>query len=54
MSKDAVSTNADSKGITTLQVDGGMTVNNLLMQRQADILQVTVCKPKCGNISENR
>lgn len=34
-----------STAITTLQVDGGMTVNDLLMQLQADILGVTVLKP---------
>ena len=28
--------------LTVLQVDGGMTVNNLLMQIQADILQINV------------
>ena len=28
--------------LTTLQVDGGMTVNNLLMQLQADILGISV------------
>ena len=27
-----------------LQVDGGMTANNLLMQLQANILGCTVCK----------
>ena len=28
--------------LTSLQVDGGMTVNNLLMQLQADILGISV------------
>jgi hypothetical protein len=28
--------------LTLLQVDGGMTMNNLLMQLQADILQINV------------
>lgn len=51
MSKDAVSTNADSEGITTLQVDGGMTVNNLLMQRQADILQVIVLRSQIPEVT---
>jgi glycerol kinase len=32
--------------ITTLKVDGGMTVNNLLMQHQADVLNVPVVRPK--------
>ncbi|MCT2594543.1 glycerol kinase GlpK [Streptomyces sp. N2-109] len=31
--------------ITTLKVDGGMTVNNLLMQHQADVLGVPVIRP---------
>ena len=30
--------------LTTLQVDGGMTVNDLLMQLQADILGISVGK----------
>lgn len=32
--------------LTTLQVDGGMTVNNLLMQLQADLsgIDVGMCK----------
>lgn len=29
-------------GLTQLQVDGGMTVNQLLMQLQADILHIPV------------
>ena len=28
--------------LTSLQVDGGMTINNLLMQLQADILGISV------------
>ncbi|MDL5200305.1 glycerol kinase GlpK [Streptomyces sp. ALI-76-A] len=32
--------------ITTLKVDGGMTKNNLLMQHQADVLDVPVIRPK--------
>ncbi|MFK8910443.1 glycerol kinase GlpK [Streptomyces sp. YS-3] len=32
--------------ITTLKVDGGMTVNGLLMQHQADVLGVPVIRPK--------
>ncbi|KAF3423791.1 hypothetical protein E2986_07884 [Frieseomelitta varia] len=31
--------------LTTLQVDGGMTVNNLLMQLQADITGISVVRP---------
>ncbi|MEU3458784.1 glycerol kinase GlpK [Streptomyces sp. NPDC006733] len=31
--------------ITSLRVDGGMTVNNLLMQHQADVLGVPVIRP---------
>ncbi|XP_070201897.1 glycerol kinase 3-like isoform X2 [Littorina saxatilis] len=31
--------------LTVLQVDGGMTCNNLLMQIQADILQINVVRP---------
>eukprot|EP00056_Hartaetosiga_gracilis_P001195 m.42901 g.42901 ORF g.42901 m.42901 type:complete len:92 (+) comp10535_c0_seq2:1222-1497(+) len=30
--------------ISTLRVDGGMTMNNLLLQFQADILGIPVCK----------
>ncbi len=38
---------ADSgKDLKTLRVDGGATVNNLLMQFQADILNVPVQRPK--------
>src|SRR5450759_4941738 len=32
--------------LTTLKVDGGMVVNNLLMQFQADILNVPVVRPQ--------
>jgi glycerol kinase len=32
--------------LALLKVDGGMTANELLMQFQADILGVTVCRPK--------
>jgi glycerol kinase len=32
--------------ITTLKVDGGMTANNLLMQHQADVLDVPVIRPR--------
>lgn len=32
--------------ITTLKVDGSMTKNNLLMQHQADVLDVPVIRPK--------
>ncbi|XP_003708115.2 glycerol kinase 1 isoform X1 [Megachile rotundata] len=31
--------------LTTLQVDGGMTVNNLLMQLQADLTGISVVRP---------
>lgn len=31
--------------LASLQVDGGMTVNNLLMQLQADILGISVVRP---------
>ncbi|MFN8770149.1 MAG: glycerol kinase GlpK [Neisseriaceae bacterium] len=38
----------DSKQvITTLRVDGGACKNNFLMQFQADILDITVERPKC-------
>jgi glycerol kinase len=38
---------ADSRvPLQTLKVDGGMTLNNLLMQFQADILNVPVVRPK--------
>jgi glycerol kinase len=32
--------------INTLKVDGGMTANNLLMQHQADVLDVPVIRPR--------
>lgn len=32
--------------ITSLKVDGGMTANNLLMQHQADVLDVPVIRPR--------
>jgi glycerol kinase len=32
-------------GLQTLRVDGGMTANNLLMQFQADVLDVSVVRP---------
>ena len=36
----------DSKiPLSTLQVDGGMTGNNLLMQLQADIVGIPVVRP---------
>jgi glycerol kinase len=39
--------NADSGvALTELKVDGGMTANNLLMQFQADVLDVPVVRPK--------
>lgn len=39
---------ADSKiSINTLKVDGGASANNLLMQFQADITNVSVARPKC-------
>lgn len=38
---------ADSKiAIKELRVDGGATINNMLMQFQADLLQTTVIRPK--------
>jgi glycerol kinase len=33
------------KGLTSLKVDGGMVANNLLMQFQADILNIPVIRP---------
>jgi glycerol kinase len=39
--------NADSGvALTGLKVDGGMVANELLMQFQADVLDVTVVRPK--------
>ncbi len=43
---DAMEADSGEK-ITELRVDGGMTVNALLMQMQADILGVPVVRPKC-------
>lgn len=37
---DAMRKDADMAGLRSLRVDGGATQNNLLMQLQADILQV--------------
>nr|XP_039248079.1 glycerol kinase-like [Styela clava]XP_039248080.1 glycerol kinase-like [Styela clava] len=52
MAKDAETTGgSDSKTITRLQVDGGMTVNSLLMQRQADILGVTVLRSSIPEVT---
>jgi len=53
MQHDAVSSYAGEKdpgprSANTLQVDGGMTNNKLLMQLQADILGCTVRK-QCGS-----
>jgi glycerol kinase len=42
---DAMKADAGMK-ITSLRVDGGAAVNNLLMQFQADLLQVPVVRPK--------
>ncbi len=39
--------NDSSVEITCLRVDGGATANNLLMQFQADILNIPVERPKC-------
>lgn len=36
----------NSHPLTILRVDGGMTKNKLLMQRQADLLQVPVERPQ--------
>ena len=33
--------------LTDLRVDGGASANNLLMQMQADIVQVPINRPKC-------
>jgi glycerol kinase len=42
--------------LTRLQVDGGMTANNLLMQTQADLVGIPVGKccygQECCNFSE--
>ena len=42
---DAMETDSGVR-LTTLKVDGGMVVNNLLMQFQADILNVPVVRPQ--------
>ncbi|MEA5078406.1 MAG: FGGY-family carbohydrate kinase, partial [Anaerolineaceae bacterium] len=42
---DAMETDSGVK-LTNLKVDGGMVVNDLLMQFQADILNVPVVKPR--------
>lgn len=33
--------------LSMLKVDGGASINNLLMQMQADLLSVNLCRPKC-------
>jgi len=43
---DAIAKETGSTPLTLLRVDGGMTKNELLMQRQADLLQVPVERPK--------
>lgn len=43
---DAMKKDADI-GITSLRVDGGASVNNLLMQMQADIANIPVERPSC-------
>ncbi|XP_033229476.1 glycerol kinase [Belonocnema kinseyi] len=45
--RDILEAMAKDSGTTmsSLQVDGGMTVNNLLMQTQADIIGITVVRP---------
>lgn len=47
-SKDLISAMEEDSGIklTTLKVDGGATANNFLMQFQADIVGVPVCRPE--------
>nr|XP_002127360.1 glycerol kinase-like [Ciona intestinalis] len=45
MKQDALDADTEEHSSSTLQVDGGMTNNNLLMQLQADILGCTVMKP---------
>ncbi len=44
MSRDAVA--AGAAAVTELRVDGGACVNNLLMQFQADLLDIPVLRPK--------
>ncbi|MBF5002706.1 glycerol kinase GlpK [Diaphorobacter caeni] len=45
MSRDAVA--AGGAPVTELRVDGGASVNNLLMQFQADLLGIPVVRPAC-------
>lgn len=45
MSRDAVSNGGRS--VSELRVDGGASVNNLLMQFQADLLGIPVVRPAC-------
>ncbi len=45
MSRDAVA--AGGSPVTELRVDGGASVNNLLMQFQADLLGIPVVRPAC-------
>ncbi|MEM9657151.1 MAG: glycerol kinase GlpK [Planctomycetota bacterium] len=42
---DAIHADSDAK-VEQLRVDGGACINDLLMQRQADLLQVPVVRPK--------
>lgn len=42
---DAMRRDAELEGLAVLRVDGGASVNNLLMQMQADVLQVPVLRP---------
>ena len=46
--KEIVDAMAKDSGVepTTLRVDGGMTANNLLMQKLADVLDTSVVRPK--------
>lgn len=43
---DAIAKESNSSPLTILRVDGGMTENKLLLQRQSDLLQVPVERPK--------
>lgn len=45
MSRDAVSNGGSP--VSELRVDGGASVNNLLMQFQADLLGIPVVRPAC-------
>lgn len=45
MSRDAVS--SGGRPVSELRVDGGASVNNLLMQFQADLLGIPVVRPAC-------